>query len=695
MLNVRLVNRSHERILGSVACVCLTVLALVLGACNGGVQPLQQAQQARVAEPQAIVVRLQGALGTVEAARCQRALRWAESAGMDAVVFHLDSAGGIEDATAEAEALFERVLASPVKTIAWVSGKATGGAAHLGILCDQLWFAPGAELGAIAPVDVPLEELLGLAPEDAAVQRMAAFRAEVLDQLARSGRKLGADALQLCAGMADPTLVLRRVEVTEGGIDSLRVLSDPEVDALRKAGTTVRVADDLSRPVMVDGRLAQSTGLGAGIVGSVTELGADQLLLPPDSVVEITPNWSEHAVAWLELLQPVLLVAGLILLVLEVKTPGVGIFGVLGVMLLGLAMLHGWLVGLAEAAEILLFCIGLASVAVEIFLLPGTVFFGASGLVFLVASLVLSNQGFVLPRTLSQDEILLDNLVRLLTLFALTFAGSFVLWRLLPRLPVVRNLFQPAPEVASATGASTQFGAVQAAAQFLGRTGRAATTLRPAGVMESGPDRLDVVTEGEFLEAGTPLRVVQVDGNRIVVGRDEGAATRESQRGEVGTVLLIAVIGIALLVAEVFFVSFGVLSVMSGAALIGAVFLAFQEGTTFGFGVLVGEAVAAPLALSAAVKLLPRTRFGKAIQLEAPTREEVSAGAEDASLRSLLHKQGVTVSVLRPAGFARIEGRRVDVVTRGEMLDEGAAVRVVEVSANRVVVAAVTPSAPN
>jgi membrane-bound ClpP family serine protease len=45
------------------------------------------------------------------------------------------------------------------------------------------------------------------------------------------------------------------------------------------------------------------------------------------------------------------------------------------------------------------------------------------------------------------------------------------------------------------------------------------------------------------------------------------------------------------------------------------------------------------------------------------------------------------VSPLRPAGFARIENRRIDVVTRGELLDDGCPVRVVEVHGNRVVVA--------
>jgi membrane-bound serine protease (ClpP class) len=68
---------------------------------------------------------------------------------------------------------------------------------------------------------------------------------------------------------------------------------------------------------------------------------------------------------------------------------------------------------------------------------------------------------------------------------------------------------------------------------FLGRTGRAATVLRPSGMAEIDGVRLDVVTEGEFLEAGTPLVVIQVEGSRVVVDdlaaanvSDEEAATR-------------------------------------------------------------------------------------------------------------------------------------------------------------------------
>jgi membrane-bound serine protease (ClpP class) len=82
--------------------------------------------------------------------------------------------------------------------------------------------------------------------------------------------------------------------------------------------------------------------------------------------------------------------------------------------------------------------------------------------------------------------------------------------------------------------------------------------------------------------------------------------------------------------------------------------------------------------------LLPKTRFGKAMILSGP---QAGATAEDPALRALVGKAGDTVSPLRPAGFARIDGARVDVVTRGEMLDVGCPVVVLDVAGNRVVVA--------
>ncbi|MCA8976587.1 MAG: hypothetical protein KDC98_17835, partial [Planctomycetes bacterium] len=443
------------------------------------------------------------------------------------------------------------------------------------------------------------------------------------------------------------------------------------------------------RPLYVDANEAEEAGLSSGTVDSLEHLTTDVLHLDPESIGELTANWAEQMIGWLEMIEPFLLVAGFLLILLEVKTPGFGLPGLLGSGFLALAMFYSYLLGLAEITEILVFFLGLAALAVEIFLLPGTLVFGAIGFLCLVLSLVLSRQSFVLPSNAVEESILLANLTNLTLLFVLVLVGAWLMWKLLPRVPFFNRVMLAPPAPAVATPGGSGFGLPNDnLTALVGRVGKAATVLHPTGTMQVEDERIDVVTEGEFLEAGTAIRVLYVQGNRVVVAAvDHAAAGRPSaENGSVGLVLLLGIAGLALLVAEVFFVSFGVIAVLSGVSLISAVFFAFQESNSFGVSVLVTEAVAAPIVVGMAFKVLPHTPFGRRLILTGPVTQG-SAGAADAGLGELLNKSGVTLSDLRPAGFARIEGRKVDVVTRGEMIEAGTPILVLDVTANRVVVA--------
>lgn len=161
---------------------------------------------------------------------------------------------------------------------------------------------------------------------------------------------------------------------------------------------------------------------------------------------------------------------------------------------------------------------------------------------------------------------------------------------------------------------------------------------------------------------------------------------QEDSGVSLGILILLVIIGLALVMAEMFFVSLGILSILAAVALISSVFLAFQKGQFFGFVFLAIAALGAPAAAYFGLKLLPNTPMGKWLLLSAPNRETVTKAAEQPGLHEFLDKTGVALSALRPAGFARIDGQRVDVVTRGELLDKNCPVKVVEVEGNRVVV---------
>jgi membrane-bound serine protease (ClpP class) len=85
--------------------------------------------------------------------------------------------------------------------------------------------------------------------------------------------------------------------------------------------------------------------------------------------------------------------------------------------------------------------------------------------------------------------------------------GAFAV---LPRLPFGRGMMLSAPEPESESG-------VEASEHLLGREGVALTDLRPGGVAAFGEERRSVVAETGSVDRGTPLRVVSVEGYRVVV----------------------------------------------------------------------------------------------------------------------------------------------------------------------------------
>ncbi|MEM1303727.1 MAG: NfeD family protein [Planctomycetota bacterium] len=149
--------------------------------------------------------------------------------------------------------------------------------------------------------------------------------------------------------------------------------------------------------------------------------------------------------------------------------------------------------------------------------------------------------------------------------------------------------------------------------------------------------------------------------------------------------VLLAAVGVLLLVAEVFFPSGGVLGLLSASALIAAVYYAFTSsgGFTAGVTMIVLEIIVAPIALVYALKILPQTAIGKTIMGEAPTSEDVTL--ED-DRHELVGRVGVARTKMLPSGDVEIDGQMLDAVTKGQAIEPGEYVKVVEVRGNRLMV---------
>lgn len=154
--------------------------------------------------------------------------------------------------------------------------------------------------------------------------------------------------------------------------------------------------------------------------------------------------------------------------------------------------------------------------------------------------------------------------------------------------------------------------------------------------------------------------------------------------------ILLLGLGLALIIAEVLFPSFGVLGALATIAIVAGGYVAFRTGGAAGAGYTMATAILVPVFILGGFRLLPRSPLAK--QLMARGFTFTDGRAVDQRDEGLVGAEGLVEAPLRPAGVARINGRRVDVVSRGPLIDVGTPVRVVELKGNRVVVAPLSPA---
>lgn len=149
---------------------------------------------------------------------------------------------------------------------------------------------------------------------------------------------------------------------------------------------------------------------------------------------------------------------------------------------------------------------------------------------------------------------------------------------------------------------------------------------------------------------------------------------------------ILMVVGFALVVAEVFFVSMGILSVLAGACIVIADVMAFDEGPAWGWIFIAIQAVGIPLLVWGAFRILPRLPFGRRMLLTGPVTEP---GGGFPDLSHLVGRTGEALTPLRPSGMARFGDERVSVVGTGGMIPKGSEVEVVSVQVTEVKVRAI------
>ena len=147
--------------------------------------------------------------------------------------------------------------------------------------------------------------------------------------------------------------------------------------------------------------------------------------------------------------------------------------------------------------------------------------------------------------------------------------------------------------------------------------------------------------------------------------------------------IILQLVGVVVIIAEIILPSGGILSIVALGVFGYSLFIVFNEiSMTIGFSFVAADLILIPVLVIVGLKLLARSP----VTLRKTLSRKEGVSSQSSELESYVGTQGNAVTDLRPAGIAVINGKRVDVVTRGEYFEKDAAIIVTAVTGNQIIV---------
>ncbi len=398
----------------------------------------------------------------------ERMTREANKEDYDLIIYEINTFGGRLDA---AVIIRDAIINSKVPTAAFINKRAISAGALISLAANKIYMHPQSTIGAAEPVTMGL----GLQPGEASEKVVSYWRAE-LRSTAEKGERPG----RIAEAFADKSIAI------DGVVDEGKLLT-----------LTARQAVDLK---VADG------------IAETTEEILDDENLSGAEIDVAGMNMAERVAGFLTqaVVSSILLTLALIGIFFEIKTPGFGVPGIIALVALTLFFGSHSLVHLAGWGEVILFIFGVILLLVEIFLIPGFGIVGIIGVLAIISSLYLSLVGRFFHATdfISGAKVLA-------IAFISSFAIILVALRFLPKFTPVERLVLKTTEAGS-----DGFRSSPESYQVLeGMTGVSLTPLRPVGTAIINDEKFSVVAEGDFIEKNSRIRVIKIEGYRIVVDK--------------------------------------------------------------------------------------------------------------------------------------------------------------------------------
>jgi len=431
----------------------------------------------------------------------RRGVKEAMAAEADCLILDMETNGGRVDITEE---IFDIVGKFPGLTVTYVNKDAYSAGAFIAVATEKIYMAPQSVIGAAAPIMMSPTGGVSEMPSTMEVKMNSAIRAKIRTQAEKNGY-----AVDVVEAMVDKTKKLER--------DGKIICEEGDILTLTNLEAEAKYGEAKTRLL--------SSGTVESIDALIIELGYDGA-----QRVDVAPLGVEELGTWINAISPILLLIGIIGLYIEFKTAGFGVFGAVGIAALVLYFFGGYVSGMAGIEWVGIFVVGVALVAVELFLLPGTIFIGLIGVVCMFVALVMGmtdlypnmpwfpageGEGGVVPQVegIDFDPPDFSRPIRdLLIAFALSVPIIWALARYLPHTALF------AAFTSSAASGVESVAAVAAELESrLGQTGTSTTPLNPGGKAMFGDALCNIITQGEMIAAGTPVKVIGHRGSDLLV----------------------------------------------------------------------------------------------------------------------------------------------------------------------------------
>jgi len=401
--------------------------------------------------------------------KTELAIKEAEKQQAVILFLHLNTFGGELEA---AESIRTLLLDAPMPVFVFIDKNAASAGALISIACDSIYMSQGASIGAASVVNQTGEVM----PDKYQSYMRSMMRATAIT----NGR--------------DP--------------DIAQAMVDPDVE--------VKGISEKGKVLTLTTTEAIKFGFCEGEAHSKEEVmklaGVEDYYF-----IEQKHNWIEKIILFL--INP--LVAGILIMVIiggiyfELQTPGIGFPSIAALAAALLYFAPHYLHGLAEHWEILLFILGVGLIILEIFAFPGFGIAGISGIILVMTALVLSmtlNFGF--DFSFAPPTTIIRKIAIVLGFSTAGFLSS--IWLGMKVINANSRLGSIAlrTELGKETGFISQDLAMN---ELVGRIGRAATFLRPAGKVEIDGEIHDAVSEFGVIEKDTEIKVVRFENSQLVV----------------------------------------------------------------------------------------------------------------------------------------------------------------------------------